>query len=136
MGPFIKIGELFPGTVCTYAGTIRGRDDQPDAHLLLLSPGSQFESMNWVDANDLAAFSGAKLPTKAECAILRANVPEFFGEYIYWTADHVVRVGGPDEREIVGAWSFGMKSGNEQTFDIHTELRVALVRRALITGEM
>ncbi len=84
------IGQPWPGQGGTYAGIARGRDGQPDHHLIVASAKSP--ELTWkqatawaakVDADGHADFT---LPDRHEAALLFGNVDESFEKRWHWTA--------------------------------------------------
>lgn len=82
------IGQHWPGQGGIYAGLVRGRDDQPDYHLIV---GPTLPVSNWKAAISAATeieVEGHKdftLPFRAEQAVLFGNVPELFEKNWYWS---------------------------------------------------
>ena len=71
-----------------YAGTILGKDGEPDHHLILLA--GEAESVNWAQAKDFAAKAGGELPTRREQSLLFANLKEQFQSRWYWSGEQHV----------------------------------------------
>jgi hypothetical protein len=76
------IGSPFGGG--TYAGISRGVDSAPDRHLVLL-PGEAGD-VDWEAAGAFAASIGGELPTRAEQALLYANLKDQFEPRWYWSS--------------------------------------------------
>ena len=110
------IGAAFAGGI--YAGISRGVDGGPDQHLVLL-PG-EAEDVNWEAAGAFAADAGGELPTRAEQALLFANLKHEFEPSYYWSSEQA----GPSL-----AWSQGFYNGS-QHYDLRSyEGRARAVRR-------
>ena len=110
------IGAAFAGGI--YAGISRGVDGGPDQHLVLL-PG-EAEDVNWEAAGAFAADAGGELPTRAEQALLFANLKDQFQRDWYWSSEQA----GPSL-----AWSQGFYNGS-QHYDLRSyEGRARAVRR-------
>ena len=77
------IGAAFAGGI--YAGIIRGKVGAPDEHLVLL-PGEAV-GVDWEAAGAFAAAGGGELPTRAEQALLFANLKDQFEEDWYWSCE-------------------------------------------------
>jgi hypothetical protein len=85
-GP-LKIGQHSDSMGGIYAGITRGDDGQPDTHLFLLSD-LPADKLKWSAAVDWAAGlgGGASLPTRAESALLYANLKtEIDSTEWHWT---------------------------------------------------
>ena len=92
------IGAAFAGGI--YAGIIRGVAGAPDQHLVLL-PGDA-DNVDWEAAGAFAASVGGELPTRAEQALLFANLKDQFEPRWYWSGEQA----GPSS-----AWHQGFSSG-------------------------
>ena len=77
------IGAAFGGGI--YAGISRGVDGAPDQHLVLM-PGEAVD-VDWEAAGAFAASVGGELPTRAEQALLYANLKDQFEPRWYWSGD-------------------------------------------------
>ena len=66
-----------------YAGLILGKDGAADYHLFL-QPGEAVD-VTWQAAVDWAKKQGHSLPTRAEQALLFANLKEQFQPRYYWS---------------------------------------------------
>ena len=86
------IGSVWPGQGGVYVGVARGRDGQPDYHLILASEKPS-ERLTWkaagawakkVEADGHADYS---LPTRSESALLYAHAKELFERTWYWTSE-------------------------------------------------
>lgn len=87
-----KIGEYWPGQGGIYAGVCRGRDGEPDYHLILCRevPEQEFkwqaalDHAKTIEADDHKDFT---VPTRWESALLYANLQDQFDtDYWYWTS--------------------------------------------------
>lgn len=72
-----KIGAPWPGIDGIYAGIARGKDGEPDAHLVMLNatPGKRLghrQALEWA----AGLGDGAHLPGRGEGALLYANLRE------------------------------------------------------------
>ncbi len=110
------IGTAFGGGI--YAGIIRGVDGAPDQHLVLLF--GQAEDVSWSDACDWAKSAGGALPTRAEQALLFANLKDQFEPRWYWSSEQA----GPS-----GAWGQGFDDGFQYDYYRSYEGRARAVRR-------
>ena len=110
------IGAAFAGGI--YAGISRGVDGGPDQHLVLL-PG-EAEDVNWEAAGAFAADAGGELPTRAEQALLFANLKDQFQRDWYWSSEQA----GPSS-----AWLQLFGSGCQFSFLRSYEGRARAVRR-------
>ena len=79
----IAIGTAFAGGI--YAGISRGAGGAPDQHLVLL-PGEAVD-VDWDAACAFAASVGGELPTRAEQALLYANLKDQFQPRWYWSGE-------------------------------------------------
>ena len=110
------IGAAFAGGI--YAGIIRGVAGAPDQHLVLL-PGTA-EDVTWEAAGAFAASVDGELPTRAEQALLFANLKDQFEPRWYWSCEQA----GPSY-----AWGQLFDLG-DQYFDYRSyEGRARAVRR-------
>ncbi len=110
------IGAAFSGGI--YAGIIRGVAGAPDQHLVLL-PGD-VDDVNWEAANAFAASAGGELPTRAEQALLFANLKDQFEPRWYWSSEQA----GPSL-----AWTQGFFGGYQNSYYRSYEGRARAVRR-------
>ena len=110
------IGAAFAGGI--YAGISRGVDGGPDQHLVLL-PG-EAEDVNWEAAGAFAADAGGELPTRAEQALLFANLKDQFQRDWYWSSEQA----GPSS-----AWLQLFGFGYQFSFLRSYEGRARAVRR-------
>ena len=77
------IGSAYGGG--TYAGIIRGANGALDEHLVLL-PGEAVD-VDWEAAGAFAASVGGELPTRAEQALLFANLKDEFQLRWHWSGE-------------------------------------------------
>jgi hypothetical protein len=110
------IGSAFGGGI--YAGISRGVDGAPDRHLVLL-PGEAV-NVDWEAAGAFAASIGGELPTRAEQALLYANLKDQFEPRWYWSSTQA----GPS-----GAWYQGFTNGYQDNDYRSYEGRARAVRR-------
>ena len=96
------IGSPFGGGI--YAGISRGVDNAPDQHLVLL-PGEAVD-VDWEAAGAFAASIGGELPTRAEQALLYANLKDQFQPRWHWSGEQA----GPSY-----AWGQGFYYGSQLT---------------------
>ena len=112
----IAIGTAFAGGI--YAGISRGVDGAPDQHLALL-PGEAVD-VDWEAACAFAASVGGELPTRAEQALLYANLKDQFQPRWYWSGEQA----GPST-----AWYQDFNDGYQFDDDRSYEGRARAVRR-------
>ena len=110
------IGAAFGGGI--YAGISRGVDGAPDEHLVLL-PGEAVD-VDWEAAGAFAASVGGELPTRAEQALLYANLKDQFEPRWYWSGTQA----GPST-----AWYQHFDNGNQYYVHRSYEGRARAVRR-------
>ena len=110
------IGAAFAGGI--YAGIIRGVDGAPDQHLVLL-PGEGV-NVDWENAGVFATAAGGELPTRAEQALLFANLKDQFKPSWYWSCEQA----GPST-----AWGQYFGTGSQHYYDRSYEGRARAVRR-------
>ena len=112
----IAIGDAFAGGI--YAGISCGVDGAPDQHLVLLSGDA--DDVDWEAAGAFAASVGGELPTRAEQALLFANLKDQFEPRWYWSGEQA----GPSL-----AWGQGFFSGGQFSGSRSYEGRARAVRR-------
>jgi len=118
-----KIGEPWPGQGGIYAGIMRGRDGNPDYHLIV---GKATEPMPWGKAKDeVERHPEWSLPYRAEQALCYANVPELFEKEWYWSCEQHAGTAGY-------AWCQNFGNGNQYYNLKSNELRARAVRRLVI----
>ena len=110
------IGALFAGGI--YAGISRGVDGAPDQHLVLL-PGEAVD-VDWEAAGAFATSIDGDLPTRAEQALLYANLKDQFEPRWYWSSEQA----GPSY-----AWGQGFDFGSQYDTGRSYEGRARAVRR-------
>ena len=110
------IGAAFAGGI--YAGISRGVDGAPDQHLVLL-PGEAVD-VEWEAAGAFATSIGGDLPTRAEQALLFANLKGQFEPRWYWSGEQA----GPSS-----AWGQGFGYGDQSYGYRSFEGRARAVRR-------
>ena len=114
------IGSPWLGGV--YAGISRGDDDQPDGHIILLNDKPS-NKLNWNQASSWAELlgDGARLPSKAEAALIFANLPnQFTSSDCYWTCQQV---------QVGQAWVQYFSVGYQDTYDQTSEHEATAIRR-------
>eukprot|EP01133_Synstelium_polycarpum_P018282 gene18282-21875_t len=77
------IGAAFAGGI--YAGITRGVDGGPDQHLVLVE--GEGVDLSWSAAGAWAESVGGSLPTRAEQALLFANLKDQFKSDWYWSGE-------------------------------------------------
>ena len=110
------IGAAFGGG--TYAGISRGVEGAPDQHLVLL-PGEAVD-VDWEAAGAFAASIGGELPTRAEQALLYANLKDQFQPRWHWSGEQA----GPST-----AWVQNFNDGGQYNFHRSYEGSARAVRR-------
>jgi hypothetical protein len=82
-----RIGAPWPEQGGIYVGLIRGREGSSDCHLVVSE--AERSSINWQAAMNWAVRLAGDfaLPTRAEQALLFANVPELFQKEWYWSCE-------------------------------------------------
>ena len=101
-----------------YAGLILGKDGTADYHLFL-QPGEAVD-VTWQGAVDWAKKLGHALPTRAEQALLFANLKDQFKSDWYWSGEQA----GPSY-----AWGQVFFNGGQDTSLRSYEGRARAVRR-------
>ena len=110
------IGAAFGGGI--YAGISRGVDGAPDQRLVLL-PGEAVD-VDWEAAGAFAASVGGELPTRAEQALLFANLKDQFQPRWHWSSEQA----GPST-----AWVQLFDDGTQANGNRSDEGRARAVRR-------
>ncbi len=103
-----------------YAGLILGKDGASDYHLFLQS--GEAVDVTWPDAIAWANEKGRSLPTRAEQALLFANLKEQFQPLWYWSGEQY----GPSSST---AWSQNFNGGTQVNGLKSYEGRARAVRR-------
>ena len=101
-----------------YAGLILGKDGAADYHLFL-QPG-EATGVKWQAAMDWAKKLGHSLPTRAEQALLFANLKHEFEPRYYWSSEPA----GPSD-----AWGQDFNDGRQDLNGRSYEGRARAVRR-------
>jgi len=121
------IGQPWPDQGGIYAGVCRGREGQPDHHLILAEARSTYPAkLNWADAMNWAerlVVDGHKdfsAPTRYESAVLFGNVGDLFEPEWHWTST---------QYSDNGAFYQGFNYGYQDYDDKKYEGRVRAVRR-------
>ena len=112
------IGAAFSGGI--YAGIIRGVDGAPDQHLVLVE--GEGVDLSWDAAGAWAESVGGSLPTRAEQALLFANLKDQFKSDWYWSGEQY----GPSSS---GAWRQTFGNGGQYSLHKSYEGRARAVRR-------
>ena len=112
------IGAAFSGGI--YAGIIRGADGAPDQHLVLVE--GEGVDLPWSAAGACAESVGGSLPTRAEQALLFANLKEQFKSDWYWSGEQY----GPSSSN---AWYQNFNHGIQHNGHKSYEGRARAVRR-------
>jgi hypothetical protein len=110
------IGAAFAGGI--YAGIIRGVDGAPDQHLVLVD--GEGVDLSWEAAGSWAESVGGSLPTRAEQALLFANLKDQFKSDWYWSGEQ----SGPSL-----AWFQGFDDGFQYDYYRSYEGSARAVRR-------
>jgi hypothetical protein len=123
-----RIGQPWPGQGGVYAGIMRGREGEPDYHLIV---GQSIDKTIWEKAKSAAASMEAEghrdftLPFRAEQALQFANVPEMFEKEWYWSCEQ--RAEDADY-----AWGQYFGYGGQGCNHKYNEFRSRAVRRLII----
>jgi hypothetical protein len=85
------IGAVWPGQGGRYAGLCRGRDGQPDHHLIVAdaAPASRLTwkaALAWAPTVEADGHADFALPDRHQSAVLYANVDELFVREWHWTS--------------------------------------------------
>ncbi|HRQ59163.1 MAG TPA: DUF1566 domain-containing protein [Azoarcus taiwanensis] len=113
--------QLNPGE--HYAGILLGDDGTPNHHVILMA--GEATDINWYDAKKWAADNGGELPTRAEQALLYANLKIQFTGTWHWSDT-------PHESDEAYAWCQVFSHGNQYDYSRHDQLRARAVRRLII----
>ena len=124
-----NIGEYWDGVGGIYAGVARGRDGDPDYHLILCKEDPK-KDCTWQAALNLAktitadGHSDFCVPTCFESALLYANLhDQFEADRWHWTSTQY----SEDD-----AWMQGFANGDQYYSNKNYERRVRFVRRTSI----
>ena len=118
------LGTAFRGGI--FAGIARGRDGHPDYYLIVADAART--ELSWEKAKEWAknllesGYADYALPTRAEQALLFANVPELFEKAWYWSGEQ----SAGDEQS---AWCQDFGHGYQTTNHKTSKLRARAVRR-------
>ena len=87
-----RVGHRWAAQGGLYAGIARGAEGQPDHHLILAetAPDGALPwqaAVDWAAGLHLHSFSDWSLPTRAESALLYANLRGFFSGGWHWTGE-------------------------------------------------
>jgi hypothetical protein len=125
--PIPAIGQPWPGQGGIYAGLCRGRDGQPDHHLILAAAVPP-KRLTWKAAQTWAAkveADGHKdfaVPDRHQSAVLFGNVADQFEPNWYWTSTQHADASSY-------AWYQGFDDGTQYDTIKSYEARVRAVRR-------
>ncbi|MCI0492949.1 MAG: DUF1566 domain-containing protein [Planctomycetes bacterium] len=123
-----RIGQPWPGQGGIYAGIMRGRDGEPDYHLIV---GQSIDETTWEKAKNTVASMESEghrdftLPFRAEQALQFANVPELFEKEWYWSREQRAENGDC-------AWGQSFGYGLQGCCRKSNEFRARAVRRLII----
>ncbi len=124
-----NIGEYWAGMGGIYAGVARGRDGEPDYHLILCKEDPK-KDCTWQAALDLAktitadGHSDFSVPTRFESALLYANLhDQFEADRWHWTST---------QYSELDAWMQHFANGSQDSSTKSTGRRVRVVRRTSI----
>lgn len=126
------IGHPWPEQGGTYCGVIRGRDGQPDHHLIL-ADAKPTERMSWVAgmawAKTVSAdgHSDFDLPTRHESSVLFGNVGDLFEPNWHWTSTQFSA-----DNAFVQVFNYGLQLGSDKEY----EGRVRAVRRLPVNSSV
>lgn len=128
-GTFIvppAIGEFWDDEGGLYAGISRGLDGAPDDHLIVTQEGqtkiSWQDAMNWAGNLTLDGNRDWTLPTRANLALLYANLKQDFDPQWYWTSEEFA---GDASYAWCQYFDYGYQDGHHKG----NELRARAVRR-------
>lgn len=124
-----KIGEYWTGMGGIYAGIARGRDGNPDCHLILAAEAPK-KDLAWQAALDLAktiaadGHSDFSVPTRWESALLYANLQDQFEtDCWHWTST---------QYSESSAWGQYFTCGSQGCSGKAYERRCRFVRRSVL----
>lgn len=113
-----RIGSVSDGE--TFVGIARGVDGADDYPVRVIAVAP--EDMNWHEAKKWAESVGGSLPSRSELWLSKANVPELFGTWSYWSGEEY-------RGNVDCAWcqyfDYGYQGGCHKSL----ELRAFAVRR-------
>jgi hypothetical protein len=123
------IGEVWPGQGGIYAGVARGRDGEPDYHLILCAeaPTTDFNWQAALEFSKTIVADGHKdftVPSRWESALLYANLQDKLDDdYWHWTST---------QSSEHHAFSQHFYYGGQSTYSKDSERRCRFVRRSVI----
>jgi hypothetical protein len=119
------IGQPWPGQGGIYAGIAGDIEGGAPGYLILLDAAEPDDEMTWKDAMiwGMAQGEGTRLPTKAEAALLFANVPDAFKKNWYWTGT---------QYSADDAWFQYFDDGSQDIYYKLTTGRARAVRRLVL----
>jgi hypothetical protein len=119
-----KIGQPWPGQGGIYAGIAGDVEGGAPGHLILLD-SKPADKLTWAAAVKWGQSQGegARLPTKAESALLFANVPDALKKTWHWTGT---------QYSASYAWHCRFTSGYQHGTLKHLELAAVAVRRLVL----
>lgn len=122
------IGQPWAAQGGTYAGLARGVDGAPDHHLILAAPPpgtllSWQAAMDWATQLQHGGHTDWSLPTRAESALLFANLGGDFAPTWHWTCE---------QRNADGAWLQSVEAGTQLYADKSFGGHARAVRRLAI----
>ena len=85
------IGQPWTAQGGTYAGIVRGRDGQPDRHMVLADarPNTRLNwqaAMAWAAGVEVDGHTDFSLPDRYQSAVLFGNLDDQFEKAWYWTS--------------------------------------------------
>lgn len=85
------IGQPWPAQGGTYAGIVRGRDGQPDRHMVLADarPTTRLNwqaAMTWAGDIEVDGHTDFVLPDRYQSAVLFGNLDDQFEKAWHWTS--------------------------------------------------
>jgi len=85
------IGQPWPTQGGTYAGIVRGRDGQPDRHMVLADarPTTRLNwqaAMAWAAGVEVDGHADFNLPDRYQSAVLFGNLDDQFEKVWHWTS--------------------------------------------------
>lgn len=124
-----RIGAEWIGQGGIYAGIARGRDGEPDYHVIVGPEHSDDiawqPAMDWAATIDVAGFRDFTLPWRREQSLMFANVPELFQQRAYWSREQ-------HESYSSYAWYQNFYNGYQYNWTKLGKLRARAVRRLVI----
>jgi hypothetical protein len=123
-----RIGAVWSGQGGNYAGIMRGRDGEPDYHLIVGNPiiaTTWQQSKAFAEEMEIDGHKDFVLPFRAEQALQFANVPELFEEEWYWSCEQPAA-------HADYAWYQDFGNGYQSYTRKSLKLRARTVRRLVI----